>query len=413
MAWNDGLLPASFRGIPFFIDSHEKVGGRNAVSHEIPERENSFSEDLGRKAEGFNLTGHVMGDTYFFIRDALIEAVEKKDPGVLIHPYLGVITVQPGEYKFSEDNKEGRIARFQLNFVEAGEPGAFFGSIDKISSHLSNAVALVAQVENSINLTVAVVGFPGFILDSAMSVLQGFVDTVKSAISEISSDADNLTSINKKIDDFSSNLAASLKDPSIMFSNTNEILVSLKELPAEKDDGSTIDTNSGSDDNLSIFDDIIANNAEASSAALALVPLTPTREQEKVNNVAITSMINILAAVNKSEIAVDKIFKNEDSALVVREEINDILDSEMSIDTIDDNLFQGLKDIKGSLTELVPDPRKQLGTEKEVDLIANTNSLVFVYDTYGDLKKETDFLDLNGIQNPAFISGTIKVVTSG
>ena len=153
MAWQDGLLPASFRGIPFFIDSHDAVGGRSAVNHEPPDRESSFAEDMGKMHDGYKITGHLIGDNYFFIRDALIRAMEEKDPGILIHPYLGLIDVQPGKYKFTEDTTEGRICRFDLNFSEAGDPNIVFAIIDIVSKFLSNVVAFMAQAENAIALT--------------------------------------------------------------------------------------------------------------------------------------------------------------------------------------------------------------------------------------------------------------------
>lgn len=413
MAWQDGLLPASFRGIPFFIDSHDAVGGRNAVNHEPPDRESSFAEDMGKMHDGYRIVGHILGDNYFFIRDALIRAMEEKDPGILIHPYLGLIDVQPGKYKFSEDTTEGRICRFDLNFSEAGDPNIVFAIIDIVSKFLSNVVAFMAQAENAIALTVTFTGLPAYVLDSAQEVVLSFLRSVDSAVKEISADADKLATIEKDLADFEADISSIVRDPNLLFQNVDNIVEQLKTLPVDPEETDTIDISAGVDDKVAVLDRVLETAADTSAVLDAANPQTPTRIQENANNVAINNMIKQSAVARKAEVVADKDFRSLTDAVAAREELTLLLDQLMEVEGIDDNLFQAMKDQKASVVEMIPDPRKQTGTLTTLDLLATTNSLALTYDLYESLDRENEILDRNQVENPAFISGEVEVVTGG
>ena len=121
MGWKDGLRPASFRGVPFKVPGHEASYGRRGPLNEYPERDLPFFDDMGRRARQYQIEAYVLGDDYMAQRDALIGACEQKGPGTLVHFYLGSKTVVCIEAHLQESVDEGRMARFRLLFVEAGE----------------------------------------------------------------------------------------------------------------------------------------------------------------------------------------------------------------------------------------------------------------------------------------------------
>lgn len=120
--WRDRLRPASFRGVPFYVETANAVIGRRVVLHEYPLRDKPYAEDLGKKAQTFRITAFVLGDDYMDQRDALIQAIETEGAGELIHPYLGTKTVTVSQdVEVAETGEEGGLARFTLTFIEAGE----------------------------------------------------------------------------------------------------------------------------------------------------------------------------------------------------------------------------------------------------------------------------------------------------
>jgi hypothetical protein len=122
--WRRRLQPASFRGVPFFVDEANGEGGRRWAHFEYPGRDVPFSEDLGRAQRKYAVRGYTLGDDYMGTRDRLLAACEAAGPGTLVHPYLGHVTVCLDAYRTREGSDEGGICRFDLAFVESSETAA-------------------------------------------------------------------------------------------------------------------------------------------------------------------------------------------------------------------------------------------------------------------------------------------------
>ena len=55
-------LTASFRGVPFFVESSDISAGRRTVTHQYPQRDEPFTEDLGRAAREYELSAFVRNE---------------------------------------------------------------------------------------------------------------------------------------------------------------------------------------------------------------------------------------------------------------------------------------------------------------------------------------------------------------
>lgn len=239
--WKARLLPASFRGIPFFIESHDLKGGRNAVSHEPADRDNTFSEDIGRKGKVFTLEAHILGDTYFFIRDGLISAMDTKDPGFLVHPYLGIKEVQPEGFSVRESTDEGRICRISMTFIEAGEKSSPLALLDKITGFVTNVVVGVAQVQNAFQLAFKVAELPSYAIESANSLVKDFVTTIRNGIKNVSLKPEQQAELNKKLDDYDGNSEAMVRNPASNAAEVDSIISLLKDVVEDPPDSFTIE----------------------------------------------------------------------------------------------------------------------------------------------------------------------------
>ncbi|MBC1188976.1 DNA circularization protein [Kluyvera sp. SCKS090646] len=122
MAWRDRLVDASFRGVPFKTEDESLTAGRRVETHEFVNRDKPYTEDLGKATSRPKFSAYVIGDDCYEQRDRLIEALNKPGPGTLIHPAYGEMSVcVDGEINVSSSSSEGRMVRFDLRFVEAGE----------------------------------------------------------------------------------------------------------------------------------------------------------------------------------------------------------------------------------------------------------------------------------------------------
>lgn len=122
--WREKRQPASFRGVPFFVDSDSTPVGRRTQLHEYPQRDRPLVEDMGAKTRVVKMTAFVIGDDCLFQRDNLLHALDQPGPGELIHPWFGRMRVTAGEgCDVSHERREGGLVRFELEFIEAGDKG--------------------------------------------------------------------------------------------------------------------------------------------------------------------------------------------------------------------------------------------------------------------------------------------------
>jgi prophage DNA circulation protein len=121
--WRARLVPATFRSVEFKVEVRGRASGRRSITNEYPKRDTPSSEDMGRRARRYQITGYVVGPDYVFQRDDLIAAMEAEGSGLLILPTGEEAMVTPGEYTVRESRRTGGMAEFDLNFNEAGEDG--------------------------------------------------------------------------------------------------------------------------------------------------------------------------------------------------------------------------------------------------------------------------------------------------
>ncbi|QVK31794.1 DNA circularization protein [Pseudomonas syringae] len=117
--WRDSLLPASFRGVGFFIEKAVVPAGRKGQLHEFPQRDEPYFESLGKQSKVHTLTGFIVGPDCFEQRDRLLQALEQEGAGELVHPWLGRLPVQVGECGVTHNLSEGGLVRLDLKFYPA------------------------------------------------------------------------------------------------------------------------------------------------------------------------------------------------------------------------------------------------------------------------------------------------------
>lgn len=141
--WRDALLPASFDGVSFHVETGGREGGRRIVVHQFPKRELPYSEDLGRRAIEFTIRGYCIQfpfdaglqpdasgrmaplymKDYRVARDLLQQRLDTGGPGVLQLPTARTtMTVVCTRYRLTEEEQRGGFCVFDMSFVEFGLP---------------------------------------------------------------------------------------------------------------------------------------------------------------------------------------------------------------------------------------------------------------------------------------------------
>ncbi|MBP0492164.1 DNA circularization N-terminal domain-containing protein [Roseomonas indoligenes] len=119
--WRDDLRPASWRGIPFGVFTHDTRAGRRTALHEYPFRDTAWVEDLGLAVRRLSLQGFVVGDDVVTQVEALRDAAEEEGPGELVHPIFGSCEVSLVDFGAEMRVELGRVASLAFIFIQGGE----------------------------------------------------------------------------------------------------------------------------------------------------------------------------------------------------------------------------------------------------------------------------------------------------
>lgn len=151
----DGLLPGMFRGVAISIVDASSDHGRRVLEYLFPGVDPAAYDDFGVGPSGISIEALYIGDDYKVQARLLAAAFETPGPGLLIHPWLGPISVimeEPAQIRFSE--RELRVIRISARFKRA--PVVSLGGL--FSSDLVSSIAgMVSAVAGLVSIIASVV----------------------------------------------------------------------------------------------------------------------------------------------------------------------------------------------------------------------------------------------------------------
>lgn len=397
MSWLDNLRPASFRGVPFYVESSKKTLGRRAVVHEFPNRETPFTQDMGRIATAWTLDGHVLGTDYDEAKAKLEEAFNKYGPGELIHPYDGLQMVQIGNVEFTESTKEGAILYFTATVYEAGSldfPKTVNDKAAILAEASSNAIA-DAKAEFDSNFSIA--GLPGFAVESARAKIAAAQKAYDSA--------------NKGLRDVADAAAELAYDTRNLVAETNDLLKSPSQLSQRLLNSFNLLKNTFS--NVKFQTDALTSFFAFGSDDVGGVTTTPIRAQEAKNKDAFNNFMRRVAVCEAATTAQQSEYDSFEEAEEMRDKITEVIEEQIRT-SAETEIYQSLIDVKATLTSALPDEDADLPYLKQYTTEAVVSSLQLTYDLYQDPRSESDIIARNKIRNPGFIpQGKTLEVLSG
>lgn len=153
-----GLIPASFRGVGFFVPDITSTVGRRVAAHYFPGVDYSAYDDHGIGPENLTVEGMYIGDDYILRGKMLKQAFEIPGPATLMHPWWGVmqaILIEPAEITFSAN--ELRVVRFSATFERVISSNLFPLATGPalISAGLALAQAAIVLVDSVNNKTLS------------------------------------------------------------------------------------------------------------------------------------------------------------------------------------------------------------------------------------------------------------------
>ncbi|MDO9235951.1 MAG: DNA circularization N-terminal domain-containing protein [Aquabacterium sp.] len=391
---SDSLRPASFRGVPFQVDSTDLGAGRRTQLHEYPQRDKPWVEDLGRAAREISFDGFVVGADYVAQANQLLAALEEAGPGTLIHPWFGTLTVSlKDQARVSFNNTLGQ-ARFSLSFVESGELAfPLAGNSTAAQSRLAAAnieTSAVADFADSFD----VAGYQDFVateagedLTSVFGLLAGGSVPGLPALGYATGATAMLQS------------ALGLMTTPLALGQQLAGFLGLAGYVAASSRWAGLARS---------LTQLVGSAALVSPSAPLVY--TPSRQQAYANTRATNALVRQLLlaqAVGASSLVPATVF---DESIGLRNTLTAALDAEAL--TATDAAYAALSDARGKvwrdLTERARDGAR-LTTLTPPD---TTPALVLAYDYYEDAERADDIVARNGIRHPGFVPPLpLKVLT--
>lgn len=388
------LIGASFRGVAFFVEGSDRGGGRRAVVHEFPLRDDPFVEDLGRRARTFRVDGYVIGDDYLAQRDALLAALEDvAGPGELVHPYHGVRRAICLNVTVRETRADGGMATFAIEFAEApAQAPTPTEVVDAAEQVATSADAAVSAVDAELVEQYDADGLPAFALDSAETALVNAVEALQAELGPIVSATQELAEFTGRVALLTAQASALVRRPAEILGTFRAAITGLV-ATAEAAPGAVMDA---------------LVSAYAADLGAPVVATTATRARERANLTALIGALRRVIALEAARLAPLVPYTSIDEATAARDQVAEMLEEQAA--EAGDTAYPALVDLRSQVLRAVPGSSafaRVVTVERKVPV----PSLLLAYQLYGSVDREADIIARNNIRHPGFVAGELQVLS--
>lgn len=393
------LIGASFRGVPFLVETVELSTGRRLVVHEFPLRDNPFIEDLGRSARRFRVEGYVIGDDYLAQKNALLTALEAAGPGELVLPYYEVKRAIGETVSTRETRSEGGLAVIAIDFVETPAqsltPTEVVDSVEQVAASADAAVtATKAEFEERYDPD----GLPAFALESASSALSGAAAALGGTLAPVAA----IAGATQELATLTGQVALLTATASSLARQPDEVVDAF--LATISGLAGTIAAAPGG-----VMDALI--DAYATDLGPAVAETTATRVRERANQLAMEGALRRVMAIEAARLAPTVPYASIEEAFAARDAIAALLEEQAA--GAGDTAYPALVDLRSQVLRAVPGGAT-FARVVTVDRRVPIPSLLLAYQLYGPVdlvEREADILARNSVRHPGFVSGALKVLS--
>lgn len=400
------LRKASYEGIQFDVDSATLSFGRRTVTHEFPQRDAPYVEDLGKATRQFSIQGFIVGDDFIDRSKRLIDKVESQvgtdrraNHGKLVHPWLGSLEVTPIDNPSITYDKAKRICTFTLTFLEAGNE-----STKKTTSWsnqlLSKADALYAKIFG----------------DWTPDKIAGIVDDVTSQINSCAAVLSNcqfaqMFNLGNDILEMGHDIATSLYNKKEQARSSLLGALGLSQYAQSTTDWKLASIKCTDAITLPVLKPVNVASSTGTSKKLSDKERINEAVDEIKKNFRFVLIANAMGAISMigedNDVDTDSNSKktlSDEQILKIRNNLLDAIDAEMLIQGTDDN--QDYLDLVDSYVAVYKFLTEKLNGDfgiETVTLKQSEPSFVLAYDKYGDSTRADEIAERNDVINPLFM----------
>jgi prophage DNA circulation protein len=436
MAWRDEYRPGSFRGVPFNLRTSSRTGGRRTILDEYPLRDKPSTQDMGRSARKFTLNMVVSGADYMARRDKLIEALETKGPGTLVHPYYGEMQVALlGDYSCEETTAEGGRATISQTFVESGdEPRP---DNKPLTGAQANAAADLVQEESLFEFVESwdIAGYASFVADEAMGVLgdaAGYLEEAGGLLTEVTDYANSATGMFADAANYITSAGGLLTGASSFGSLVNRLTGNFQQLLLSPGNlagniiGLIRSMTSGSNPFAAFrAQTALFNLGSKAKPVRSSGYVTKARVQQATNQAAVYRLIERVAVAEAVRLATGRplsvngrplpgmSFDSREQAVQVRDQI--MVELERQQLEASAQRYRALAGLSSSLVVELQRTAANLAPLATYTPHSTMPALLIAHKLYGDARRAQDLVTRNRLTHPGFVVGgqPLEVLRNG
>lgn len=400
MSWREQLQAASFRGVPFFVDGHEAQLGRRGQVHEFPQRDEPYVEDLGRRARVFTVEAYLLGAGYLQARDRLIQALEVKGPGALVHPFFGEMRVSLVDCKLREGSAEGGMVRVTMQFVESGSARFPTATVSTGSAVVAAADYAALAVQSNFERRHSVAGKPAFVAQASGNIFTQALASVQGAVAKVRGAADQVAKLQAQVDGYRRDLTTLIYAPAsaaqALVGSVRQLVRSVAAAPRDALSLARTLYRFGS-----LLPEVNAN--------------TTSRRAQAQNQAELLRLVRVVSAAEGARAATGVVWESFQDAVSARDELVDTLDEVMLDSEVPDEVYQALRTLRAALVRDVAARGADLARLATWAPAATTPALALAQQLYADALREPELLLRNGVRHPLFVPGAVplEVVVNG
>jgi len=396
MGWKDKLQPASFRGVPFFVEGDDATFGRRTQVHEYPQRDKPFAEDLGRATREYSLTAFIVGADFQAQRDKLQAAIEQEGAGQLVHPFYGQIVVSVKDYRVSHSRENGGMCTISMSFVEAGEL-SFPQAKDRTQSLATRAadkLSTSALIDFTSKFTVT--GFADFMSTAALADITSVIDAAKTGLKYVKNPGAlvDVVASDLNLTDADS-VGGALQG---LFASASSLYESAASL-SKTGQASYYGSHAGGV--LDLYNSLTAEDTSTGRTA--------ARKQLTKNRNAVTAIVRRQCLAQAAGAAALMPALVQDDVQDIRNRIGAAVDVELL--TAPDELIDALLDLRSSVHKDLTDRARDSARLEIVTPPMPVPAAVLAYDLYEDAARGDEIVARNRVPHPAFVSDPVSVLS--
>lgn len=399
--WLSTLWPASYKGVPFQIESDSEKGARRKAVHKYTGSDTPFIEDLGEDQRDYNITAYVASDTADVDAATLIAICAQPNAGTLVLPMQGPVTVQCFTFERKrEKDKHGYVA-LELYFVRDGAAQAQPSVLSLANLVYVGADALESALDDLCVDQIAALLQPDYVVLAGVSAVQDIAALLEgirsSAPVDTTVSAAQRTAIQSLHDDAPTLIHRLTGVDPTLGSRIADVARAL---------GDGIAASAARSAFLPVLDTLADVNVDPASTVNAQTAATNTNAVYGVGRLCALTVI-------AESVARDDTITDRPAGITLRANIAELFDDEiLGLDMAESETIEAVQDLRDQavdyLSRLILDLAPVITAESNLPL----PSLVWAWQLYADPTRSGELVARNKVLHPSFMPLSIEALAS-